>query len=335
MVRDLVAQGLALFVGAFTLANVLGARFADGFDANLWWIDLRLSSHLPSAALTLFAALVLLAHGLRPARRGWRVGATSITAGVLAVVCAFNAVTFWRLRMSDAPVEAGPWVPFSVFPAAALALVALTLRRDREARRRPSIWIRLYAVSATAAVAALVAPLLLMATFGTTDYRRPADAVVVFGARAYADGTPSLSLEDRIRTGAQLVLDGYAPVLVASGGPGDGDFHEAEVMRRVAEEMGVPRSAIHLDLLGHSTADTVRNVAELAERRGWDELLAVSHAYHLPRIELTFHRAGLDAHTVPAAESRTLARLPYYCARESAALWAYWLAPLWSFPGIG
>jgi len=44
-------------------------------------------------------------------------------------------------------------------------------------------------------------PLALMLFFGNTDYRRPADAVVVFGARVYASGKLSDALEDRIRTG--------------------------------------------------------------------------------------------------------------------------------------
>ena len=42
-----VARGLALFCGAFTLLNVVGALRTPGFDENIWWIDLHL---LPQAA---------------------------------------------------------------------------------------------------------------------------------------------------------------------------------------------------------------------------------------------------------------------------------------------
>jgi hypothetical protein len=34
-------RGLALFVGGFALLNLLGGLRRAGFDANLWWIDLR------------------------------------------------------------------------------------------------------------------------------------------------------------------------------------------------------------------------------------------------------------------------------------------------------
>jgi len=37
----LLARGVALFLGAFTLLNLAGDLRVRGFDLNLWWIDLR------------------------------------------------------------------------------------------------------------------------------------------------------------------------------------------------------------------------------------------------------------------------------------------------------
>lgn len=36
-----LARGLALFLGGFTLLNLLAGLHASHFDGNLWWIDLR------------------------------------------------------------------------------------------------------------------------------------------------------------------------------------------------------------------------------------------------------------------------------------------------------
>ena len=54
----------------------------------------------------------------------------------------------------------------------------------------------------------------------------------------------------------------------------------------------------------------------------------MSHAYHLPRVKLAYQRAGWEVFTVPAVETRQLTQKPRLVAREVAALWWYYLAPL-------
>ena len=41
LMLESLARGFALFLGAFALLNVLGDLWRPGFDATLWWIDLR------------------------------------------------------------------------------------------------------------------------------------------------------------------------------------------------------------------------------------------------------------------------------------------------------
>jgi uncharacterized SAM-binding protein YcdF (DUF218 family) len=164
--------------------------------------------------------------------------------------------------------------------------------------------------------AAVAAPLLLglhLFSFGSTDYARPADAIVVFGARAYADGTPSLALEDRVRHGIALHRAGYAPRLVLSGAA-----DEVPVMRRLAVEAGVPPAALVLDPEGVNTWATLRR---LRERR----VIAVSHYYHLARIKLAARRLGIACATAPCVMTRRLAREPWFVAREGAAFVSYYL----------
>ncbi len=53
-------QGLALFLGTFTLLNLLAEAFPTGFDGNLWWIDLSAVTRLIARPFLAMVALVLI-----------------------------------------------------------------------------------------------------------------------------------------------------------------------------------------------------------------------------------------------------------------------------------
>jgi len=76
-----------------------------------------------------------------------------------------------------------------------------------------------------------------------------------------------------------------------------------------------------------NTEETAQYVGTLVRERSLKSVLAVSHAYHLPRVKMTFEHSGVCAYTVPAAERYTLRKMPYLVAREVAALWVYYLLP--------
>ncbi len=283
-----IGRGVALWLGAFTLLNLPGRE-------NLWWIDVR---PLPAWVLAI-PAVVLLVHGLWPHR--WQVAVAACT-GTLVAALLIGSVRYFGL-----PIERGWPVPFTLVAAGALLLV---LRGPKSRRPRLALVVTLGALTAGFPVAQVL-------SYGTTSYARSADAIVVFGARCYADGTPSQSLEDRVRTGVRLFHEGRAPRLVLSGGPGDGVVHETDAMRDLAMRLEVPAEAIVLDRAGLSTRDTVRHSPP-------GSVLAVSHFYHLPRIQLAYRAEGRTAYTVPAEEAYTISQTPWLIAREVAAFWTYW-----------
>ncbi len=168
-----------------------------------------------------------------------------------------------------------------------------------------------------------------MLFFGTTDYRRPADVAVIFGAAVYATGQPSPLLADRVSTGIDLYRGGFVRLLVMSGGDGSDGFNEARVMRDVAVAEGVDASAILVDPAGNSTEATVANVAALLSSEGSAagpaRVIAVSQAYHLPRVQLAFASAGIDVLTVPADDPEPIGQMPVLIVREVPAFWAYYL----------
>ncbi|MCK6471863.1 MAG: YdcF family protein [Planctomycetes bacterium] len=321
-----VARVFAGSLGCFAALNAALGLARPELDANRWLIYLYYLPEFP-ARLALLAAGVLLAlFALKPTSGRTRRFATAGVALLLAAAAAFNAADVWALAR-DARIELGAPLPFSLFVSAALVLLAMAVFFAKPCRAEAPRWRRWasWSAGATAAAAlALLFPLGLMWCFGKTDYRRRADAVVVFGARTYADGSVSDALYDRVRTGCKLVTEGYAKRIVFSGGPGDGAVHETEAMRRLALKFGVPREAILLDAEGLDTRATARNVSMLLDELGCRRVLAVSHAYHLPRVKLAFARAGREVYTVPAHERYTLTLLPYYMARETAAFWYYW-----------
>ncbi|MEX0775663.1 MAG: hypothetical protein WD042_08095 [Phycisphaeraceae bacterium] len=83
-----VARGLAAALSGFTLLNIAGNALtpAPGFDANLWWIDLRPLPRTLASCLLLLAAAAMLAFALKPAMSSPRRRA-SATLIIVLVHC--------------------------------------------------------------------------------------------------------------------------------------------------------------------------------------------------------------------------------------------------------
>lgn len=312
--RHAAARGIALFLGGFTLLGLAAELRTPGFDPNLWWLDLRaLPVPVAMACRVLLGALLML-WTVRPQAGPIRRALTWIALGGGLLVLVVNTVTVLALFGSGRVGSDFP-VPASAVFAVSLVVVGIGLRRPAPAKTNGPV------LAVAALVCALVFPLLQVFCFGRTDYRRPADVAVVFGARVYADGRLSDAVADRVATAAELHRQGWVRELVMSGGPGDGDIHETAAMKAAAVRAGVPPSSIRCDEAGLSTAATVRNTA--AGFSG-QRVLAVSEYYHLPRIKLAYARAGVEVFTVPA-EARDWRRAwdLRSVLREVPAFWVY------------
>ena len=311
-----LARGSALFLAGFILLNQFLRLRSPGFDPNLWWVDLRLLPGSLGQALLAALAAALLAQAIRPAQSAWRRRGTVALVLLFFAFTVLNAVSFWRLLAQGAVSTRMP-LPASLVFSAMLGVIAWDLLQG--APEVPRGWLPPFAVALGCAAAL---PVVQVFCFGRTDYRRPADAAVVFGARVYADGQLSDAVADRVRTAAQLYRQGMVKRLIFSGGPGDGPIHETEAMRTMALTLGVPTAAITLDREGLNTAATVRNTASLAAQ---GHVLAVSEFYHLPRIKLAYQRAGCEVSTVPARPANWLRDWPLNSVlREIPAFWVYY-----------
>jgi uncharacterized SAM-binding protein YcdF (DUF218 family) len=116
---------------------------------------------------------------------------------------------------------------------------------------------------------------------------RPADAVLV------------LCSHDTIvaRRGAELLLEGWAPLLIFAGGSGAitrrlFDRAEADRFAALAVEMGVPRAQILIENRSTNTGENVRFTRELLAAHGLDpqSFILVQKPYMERRTYATFER---------------------------------------------
>ncbi len=270
------------------------------------------------------AAFFFIAYSVRPVLSAERRILTYAFLAALLFVSIWNAVMFYTLVIRRA-IHSGFPVAFSVFVGAAIATVLISVGEQKSRRRKKPALRSTVTSIVTVLICLFGFPFAQIFCFGRTDYRRQADAIVVFGARVYVNRRVSDALADRVSTGCKLYRDGLAKRIIFSGGPGDGNVHETDGMRTMAIKLGVPAQAIILDKDGLSTQATVSNTCAIFKNLGIRRVLAVSHFYHLPRIKMSYQRQDREVYTVPAKESYTLTAMPYFVGRETAALWVYYL----------
>ncbi|MDO8506623.1 MAG: YdcF family protein [Candidatus Limnocylindria bacterium] len=96
----------------------------------------------------------------------------------------------------------------------------------------------------------------------------------------------------RTLTAVNLWKQGYAPLLLFSGGSLDPDsVSSAELMKRDAIRLGVPAAAILVEPVSATTEENARLTAELMTRRGLHTAILVTSPYHQRRASLLFSRA--------------------------------------------
>jgi vancomycin permeability regulator SanA len=158
------------------------------------------------------------------------------------------------------------------------------------------------------------------------DDSAPADVILVLGSAVWPNEQPSPSLRARTERAIELYQQGYAPYLLLSGGLGRYPPEEAEVMRRLAVEAGIPQEAMILDMEAHSTWESMEKARDIMEQEGWQTAIIVSDPFHIERSLLMAGDAGFAAYGSPALDSPTYtipSRRLFYTSREVLALWWY------------
>lgn len=135
------------------------------------------------------------------------------------------------------------------------------------------------------------------------DQRYEADAVIVLGAAQY-DGRPSPVLQARLDHAATLYHEGFADLIVVTGGIVEGDrMSEATAGQRYLVNIGIPADSIVVQAEGRNTAGSLEAVSEYLRGAGIDRVILVSDPFHLARLRLEARRLGLEALTSPTRTS--------------------------------
>ena len=221
-----------------------------------------------------------------------------------------------------------------------------TMRSLRPLRRGRSLWGELWRWAVTlvwfAAAAVVIAGLVLIGAIyrqARLDQARPAEAIVILGTAQY-NGWPGPVFQARLDRALELWRDGYAPLLVVTGGkmPGDG-YTEAEAAWNYLTAAGVPPAAIVSENSARDTWESMQGVAALLRPLGIHEVILVSDGFHLFRSRLMARDVGLQAWGSPAESSpiRTGGGGEFtYVLREAAGVIAHlWQTRFGSGPGSG
>ena len=139
---------------------------------------------------------------------------------------------------------------------------------------------------------------------GQRDQAASADAIIVLGAAAY-DTRPSPVFEERIRHGLDLYQRGYAPVLLFTGGYGNGArYAESQVARRYALRQGVTESAILIESNSRNTRENLQQARRLMQQHGLHRVIVVSDPLHMSRALRLSNEIGIDALGSPTPSTR-------------------------------
>ena len=144
------------------------------------------------------------------------------------------------------------------------------------------------------------------------------DVLVVLGAGLRPDGTPSEALAYRLDAALDYLEDNPGTVCVVSGGQGLGESRtEADAMYDYLLEQGLDAGRVTREDRSTSTAENVRNCAELLEPGS--SVGIVTNDFHLYRALRIAEKNGLAGASGLAAPSNPL-YLPQSALRECAAL---------------
>lgn len=133
-----------------------------------------------------------------------------------------------------------------------------------------------------------------------------AQAIVLLGGGIRPPEEPDLPPDlreaaDRVWFAARLYHAGKAPVIVVSGGsnPDVSATTEAESMRVLLRDLGVPDNAIRLEDRSRNTRQNAGFTAAMLLPEGASKVLLVTSAYHMRRSVGLFTQAGFEVIPAP------------------------------------
>ncbi len=225
----------------------------------------------------------------------------------------------------------------------------LVEERLESARRRRDAWEvrlrRIYRRTRSGLAAALAIVLIAYLAFETSTpwvlaeplrLSQPpvaADAIVVFAGGVGESGQAGGGYQERVKQAVDLYRGGFAPSMIFQSGYVFA-FKEAEIMRDLALNLGVPSSAIVLEPSGANTYEAAEQVAAVLDKHGWRRILLVSSPYNMRRAMLVWKKRapGLSVTPTPVMDTQfythdrgaSLDQLRGLAHEYAAIAWYWW-----------
>jgi len=132
------------------------------------------------------------------------------------------------------------------------------------------------------------------------------ECIIVLGGAVEPALAPRLDIDfkeaaDRVYKTATLYIAGKSPLIIVAGGNqpwSSFDQSEAQAIRLLLMDWGVPDSAIILDETSRNTRENVINTWEILQARPCVEPLLVTSAAHMPRSVQSFEMVGIKVFPV-------------------------------------
>jgi uncharacterized SAM-binding protein YcdF (DUF218 family) len=153
------------------------------------------------------------------------------------------------------------------------------------------------------------------------------DTLIVLGTPCTAEGEPSPEQRERVLEGVREFRAGVAAHMIVTGGAAHNSFIEADCMKRLAVEQGVPADAVVEEKQAQDTIQNIWFSKQIMDAHGWRSAEVVSSPSHLPRTALILeHYKGKDAfawktHAAQWPSEFTRAQIVQHYAGEMKGCW--------------
>lgn len=152
---------------------------------------------------------------------------------------------------------------------------------------------------------------------------------LVLGAAVRPDGTPSPTLDLRLRHAVDLWRKGRVQMICTTGGPGRHGPPEGAVARDLALSLGVPAAVVLAEMRSTNTVQNLAFARALIPARA--SVILVSNRWHLPRALAAARLLGLSATASGPVGRQTPGAAAAAILRETAATpLSLWRAFRWA-----
>ncbi|HBQ35408.1 MAG TPA: YdcF family protein [Rhodobacteraceae bacterium] len=124
---------------------------------------------------------------------------------------------------------------------------------------------------------------------------------LVLGAAVWQGGLASPALKRRVLHAVGLFQNGQVAHIIGCGGVGRFGPSEAEVIKQICLQNGVPEMCISIEDNSTTTYENIKNALALVAGH---KVVIVTDKYHAPRAKMTARHLGLSAITSSPANSR-------------------------------